>query len=98
MRSGLQVRNDDLDLVKYFQLREAWELKQYERVGSTELLFLNHARKKYTGARYNELYSDWKRGDRTGLELPWKGRDNVTEGVFTTYEITDRYGMFGELD
>ena len=98
VRSGLQVRNDDLDLVKYFQLRKAWELKQYERVGSTELLFLNHARKKYTGARYDELYSDWKRGDRTRLGLPSNGRDNVAEGVFTTYKIADRYGMFGELD
>jgi hypothetical protein len=98
VRSGLQVRNNDLDLVKYFQLREAWELKQYERVGSTELLFLNHARKKYTGARYDELYSDWKKGDRTRLGLPSNGRNNVAEGVFTTYKITDRYGMFGELD
>ena len=98
VRSGLEVRNSDLDLVKYFQLREAWELKQYERVGSTELLFLNHARKKYTGAQYNELYSDWKRGDRTRPGPKSNGRDNVAEGVFTTYKIADQYGMFGELD
>ena len=87
-----------LDLLKYFQLREAWELKQYEKVGSTELLFLNQARKKYTGARYDELYSDWKRGDRTRLGLRSNGRDSVAEAVFTTYKIADRYGMFGELD
>ena len=56
----MQASADDLDLVKYFQLREAWESKQYEKVGSTELLFLNQARKKYGGARYEGLYCEWK--------------------------------------
>jgi hypothetical protein len=49
VRSGCMLGADDLDLVKCFQLRETWESKQYENVGSTELLFLNQARKKYAG-------------------------------------------------
>ncbi len=64
VRSGCKLGAHDLDLVKYFQVREAWESKQYEKVGSTELLFLNHARKKYAGARYEGLYCEWKNGDR----------------------------------
>ena len=37
VKAGCKVGAEDLDLVKYFRLREAWETKQYERVGSEEL-------------------------------------------------------------
>ena len=33
MRSGCVLGADDLDLVKYFQLRENWESKQYKKRG-----------------------------------------------------------------
>ena len=71
VRSGCKPGAEDLDLVKYVQLREAWESKQYEKVGSTELLFLNQARKKYTGARYEGLYS--------------AGEKKMPAASFTTY-------------
>jgi hypothetical protein len=93
VRSG-KLGADDLGLVKCFQVRKAWESKQYENVGSTELLFLNHARKKYAGARHEELYREWKDGDRT---LP-RGEKKVPASSFTTYKIGEPYAPFGDLD
>ena len=94
VRSGCKFGADDLDLVKYFQLREAWESKQYEKVGSTELLFLNQARKKYTGARYEGMYCEWKNGDR----VLSAGEKKVPAASFTTYKIGEPYAPFGDLD
>jgi hypothetical protein len=52
VRAGCKVGAEDLDLMKYFRLREAWETKQYERVGSEELLLLNRGKKKYATGQY----------------------------------------------
>lgn len=98
VRSGCKLGADDLDLVKYFQVREAWESKQYEKVGSTELLFLNHARKKYAGTRYEALYCEWKDGDRTTPIGGSNGEKRVRASSFTTYKIGEPYAPFGDLD
>jgi hypothetical protein len=94
VRSGCKLSADDLDLVKYFQLREAWESKQYEKVGATELLFLSQARKKYAGARYEGLFCEWKNGDR----VLSAGETKVPASSFTTYKIGEPYAPFGDLD
>ena len=75
-------------------MREAWESKQYEKVGSTELLFLSQARKKYTGARYEGMYCEWKNGDR----VLSAGEKKVPAASFTTYKIGEPYAPFGDLD
>ena len=97
VRSGCKLGADDLDLVKYFQLREAWESKQYEKVGSTELLFLNQAKKRYLGSQYEELYCEWKNGESRSM-----GTSNDVEKVpaasFSTYKIGGSYRVFGDLD
>ena len=98
MKWGCNLKTDDLDLMKYFQLRESWESKQYEKVESTELLFLNQARKKYAGARYQEAYSGWKNGDRIRSSAVSNGHSKVPDASFSTYRIGDRYACFGDLD
>ena len=98
VKSGCKLGAEDLDLVKYFRLREAWESKQYEKVGSAELLFLNQARKKYTGARYEEAYWGWKNGDRTRPSAVSNSHSKVPDASFSTYRIGDRYACFGDLD
>jgi hypothetical protein len=98
VRSGCRLGAGDLELVKYFQLREAWESKQFEKVGSIELQFLNHARKKYAAARYEELYWEWKSGDRTKPVQVFNGHNKVSDASFTTYKIGEPYAPFGDLD
>ena len=65
-----------------------------EKVGATELLFLNQARKKYTGARYEGMYCEWKNGDR----VLSAGEKKVPAASFTTYKIGEPYAPFGDLD
>ncbi len=98
VRSGCHLGTNDLDLVKYFQVREAWDSEQYEKVGPTELLFLNQARKKYAEARYEALYSEWKNGDRTAPMEVSDREKRVPASSFTTYKIGDSYAPFGDLD
>jgi len=98
VRAGCKVGTEDLDLLKYFHLREAWEAKEYERVGSTELLFLNHAKKKYAGSQYEALYWEWKNGDRTSSPKTSNGGSGVSSASFSSYRIGGNYNVFGDLD
>jgi hypothetical protein len=98
VRSGCKVDTNDLDLVKYFQIREAWESKQYEKVGATELLFLGQAKKKYLGSKYEALYGQWKNGDRTFPAVVPETKGRVPASSFTTYKIGETYAIFGDLD
>jgi hypothetical protein len=53
---GLRVESPAL--LRYFQLRQAWELEEYEKVDSEGLIYLNQSRRKYAGGRYESLYLD----------------------------------------
>jgi len=98
IRAGCKVGAEDLDLVKYFRLREAWETRQYERVGSAELLFLNHAKKKYATSQYEALYLEWKSGDRTTSSMTSNDESRAPLATFSTYKIGENYSTFGDLD
>ncbi len=84
--------------MKYFRLREAWETKQYERVGSEELLFLNRAKKKYAAGQYEALYSEWKSGDRIASSMTTIGESRAPLATFSTYRVGGSYSAFGDLD
>ena len=47
-------------LLRYFELRQAWEREEYEEVNSEGLIYLDQSRRKYAGGRYESLYQDWK--------------------------------------
>ncbi len=51
---------DSPALLRYFQLRLAWEREEYEKVDSEGLIYLDQSQRKYAGARYESLYQDWK--------------------------------------
>jgi hypothetical protein len=57
VQSGFNLNREDVELSKFFQLRWAWECHEYEKLGSSELLFLNQARQQFSGTRYESLYS-----------------------------------------
>jgi len=50
------------DLLRYFQIRKAWDEKQYAAVSDADLIFRNHARGRFTGERFDGLYRGWKNG------------------------------------
>ena len=53
-------RIDSPALLRYFQLRLAWEREEYEKVDSEGLIYLDQSQRKYAGPRYESLYQDWK--------------------------------------
>jgi hypothetical protein len=74
-------------LLRYFELRQAWERQEYERVGSEELVFLNQARKKYAGSRYESAYQGWKEGARIGNRTVERLDANEARSEFLPYPI-----------
>jgi hypothetical protein len=98
IRSGCRTKINDSEMLKYFQIREDWESKQYEKVGGRELRLLGEGRKKYGGAGYEALYQQWKRGERCLESGRSEGRQRIPVSLFETYRITDKYSIFGDLD
>jgi hypothetical protein len=97
--SGFDLKAEDLQLPKYVQLRLVWENEQYEKLGSSELLFLNQARKKFSGARYEELYLKWKdEGVLSPLSAESRDQKPAAKALFVSYKINANYSAFGDLD
>jgi len=50
------------DILRYFQIRKAWDLKQYPSLTDGELIFRNQAQRRFSGERFEHLYRGWKVG------------------------------------
>ncbi len=48
------------DIVRYFEIRKAWDLKQYGSLSEADLIFRNQAKRRFTGDRFEHLYRGWK--------------------------------------
>lgn len=47
------------EILRYFRLRRAWDLKKYALFSNAEIESLNDAAKRFHGERFEELYSAW---------------------------------------
>jgi hypothetical protein len=47
-------------LLRYFRIRKAWELRQYSALVDSDLIFRNQAKKRFAGNRFENLYRGWK--------------------------------------
>ena len=74
-------------LLRYFELRQAWERQEYEKVGSEELVFLSQARKRYAGSRYETAYREWSEGARIGNRTIEKLDATEVCSEFLPYQI-----------
>jgi hypothetical protein len=50
------------ELCRYFQIRKAWDLRQYTSVTDADLIFRNQAKARFVGQRFEHLYRGWKAG------------------------------------
>jgi hypothetical protein len=48
------------DIVRYFEVRKAWDLKQYSSLTEADLIFRNEAKRRFAGDRFEHLYRGWK--------------------------------------
>jgi hypothetical protein len=50
------------DLLRYFQIRKAWDLSRYTSLTEADLIFRNQAKARFAGQRFEHLYRGWKVG------------------------------------
>ncbi|MGA7920769.1 MAG: hypothetical protein WCA38_13985 [Candidatus Acidiferrales bacterium] len=62
-REGLEA----LDLLHYFRVRRAWDLK--ERVASADVLFLKVSQPLYGSKKFTDLYEKWRQGAATDPDV-----------------------------
>jgi len=61
--------NVSADLVRYFQIRKAWDLGRYASLSEADLIFRNQAKARFSGQRFEHLYREWKAGRVTAADI-----------------------------
>jgi hypothetical protein len=57
------------DLLRYFQIRKAWDLGRYGSLGEADLIFRNQAKTRFTGQHFEHLYRGWKVGRVSEIDI-----------------------------
>jgi hypothetical protein len=57
------------DLVRYFQIRKAWDLGRYKSLSEVDLIFRNQAKTRFGGQRFEHLYRGWEAGRVTESDI-----------------------------
>src|SRR5439155_15971232 len=57
------------EVLRYFQIRTKWERHQYVVPVTEDLEFLNEARRRFHGERFEALFQAWNTGKITEREL-----------------------------
>jgi hypothetical protein len=57
------------DLLRYFQIRKAWDLGRYTSLTEVDLIFRNQAKTSFSGQRFEHLYRGWKAGRVTESDI-----------------------------
>ena len=74
------------DLLRYFTIRKAWDLGEYDSLGEAELIFRNLAKERFAGARFEHYYRAWRAGRVSEAELQdeFRGSDKTHKTHFET--------------
>jgi hypothetical protein len=77
------------DIVRYFQIRKAWEDREYVKPVAGDLEFLRLSMQRYQGEHFEKLFQDWKAGDVTEKDLERDARPTHSERniTFDTYLV-----------
>jgi hypothetical protein len=52
--------NVSADLLRYFQVRKAWDLGRYTSITRADLIYRDQAKSRFAGKRFEHLYLGWK--------------------------------------
>ena len=64
------LKTDNLtDILRYFRVRNAWELKQYGSLSTSDVEWLKEASRRFHGDRFEDLYRAWASGALTEQAL-----------------------------
>ncbi len=82
----IPLRSDvSADLLRYFQIRKAWDLSRYTSLTEADLIFRNEAKNRFAGQRFEHLYRGWKVGRATEADIrhDFGGGNRNTASHFT---------------
>ncbi|PYT51695.1 MAG: hypothetical protein DMG44_01305 [Acidobacteria bacterium] len=82
------------DLLRYFQVRKAWDLGRYGSLSEADLIFRNQAKTRFTGQHFEHLYRGWKVGrvSTTDILQEFGGNKQPATVHFAT-EVLRRLGV-----
>ncbi len=74
------------DLLRYFQIRKAWDLSRYTSLTEADLIFRNEAKTRFAGQRFEHLYRGWKVGriSESDMHQEFGGRNRHASVHFAT--------------
>lgn len=77
------------DILRYFQIRKAWENREYVTPVATDLEFLRVSMQRYQGEHFEKLFQNWKAGKITEKDLERDARPTHSERnvTFDTYLV-----------
>ncbi|MGC1107387.1 MAG: hypothetical protein WA876_12695 [Candidatus Acidiferrales bacterium] len=79
------------DIVRYFEIRKAWDLRLYSSLSEADLIFRNHAKARFMGDRFEHLYRGWKAGRVTERNIRQEfGSDGRRHSVDFAAQILPR--------
>jgi len=60
---GIPLGSDvSAELLRYFRIRNAWDLGRYTSFSEADLIFRSQAKTRFGGQRFEHLYRGWKVG------------------------------------
>jgi hypothetical protein len=86
------------EILRYFEIRARWERHEYVVPVTEDLEFLNHARTRFRGDRFEALYRSWLLGDVTEhqLRLQFAPPQAGPQVFFDTFLVTAHSGPLTE--
>jgi hypothetical protein len=80
------------DLIRYFQISQAWDLGRYSSLTEADLVYRNQSRARFAGQRFENLYRGWALGNVTESDVrrEFKGNDRKVRVRFDTELLSRR--------
>jgi hypothetical protein len=85
------------DLLRYFQIRKAWDLGRYTSLSEADLIFRNQAKTRFGGQRFEHLYRGWKSSRVSDSDISQEfGGSNRHATVHFVAEVLCLYAVPGQ--
>jgi hypothetical protein len=80
------------DLIRYFQIRRAWDQGRYASLTEADLVYRNQSRTRFAGQRFESLYRGWALGNvaESDIRREFKGNDGKVGVQFDTELLSPR--------
>jgi hypothetical protein len=88
------------DLLRYFQISQAWDQGRYASLTEADIVFRNQSRARFAGHRFENLYSGWALGNvaESDIRREFKGNDRKVRVQFDTELLSRRPVSYRNAD